>query len=90
MVLLIEIILTVKAWKNGWKGWALWPLAIVLTLGFMLGMYWTNTGREAFPGLYMLGLFLDVTAITVLAVMTYKGPRCTKVDDNIHHANVAA
>lgn len=37
MLLIVEIILTVKAWKNGWKGLALLPLGAAFGLGLVMG-----------------------------------------------------
>jgi len=38
MLLIVEIILTVKAWKNGWKGLALLPLGAAFGLGLVMGV----------------------------------------------------
>ncbi len=34
---IIEIALTVWAWKRGWKAWALLPIAITFGIGMIIG-----------------------------------------------------
>ena len=36
--LLFEVPLTVVAWKRGWRGWALLPMAVAYALTFVLGI----------------------------------------------------
>ena len=38
MVLIIEILLTIRAWRKGWKAWALMPLGIGVLMGFFVGV----------------------------------------------------
>lgn len=38
MLLILEIALTIAAWKRGWKGWAIVPLAVAVSLGYVIGM----------------------------------------------------
>ena len=38
MLLILEIGLTIWAWKRGWKGWALLPALGAFTGGFIVGL----------------------------------------------------
>lgn len=38
MLLILEIGLTIAAWKRGWKGWALLPWVIALVAAFTVSL----------------------------------------------------
>ena len=40
----IEIVLTVLAWRKGWRGWALMPLGILIFVAFFIGVVGTLSG----------------------------------------------
>jgi len=73
-MLIIEIILTVFAWRKGWKWWALLPIAAAFIIGLFLGAGVGASGGdiEAVTG---LGIVLDVIAIIVLIFMVAKAPK---------------
>jgi hypothetical protein len=74
ITLLIEIALTCKAWKKGWKGWALAPMALGVACAFMIGMAIGASGGDPEAAL-AVGLFIDLTVIVALAILASKGPR---------------
>jgi len=65
MLLILEIILTIKAWRKGYKAWALVPVGLVMLIGFMIGAS-DPTLTEA--NLYSL-IWLDILAIIALGLM---------------------
>lgn len=70
MILLLEIYMTYAAWKKGWRGWALMPLAVAVTLGFMVGL---ATGGEVPESMLAMALLIDGGVIVTLGVMIAKG-----------------
>lgn len=68
MLLILEIILTVAAWRRGWKAWALTPIAIGLSIGFMLGFVIGASGGSM-DGVVAVGLLLDLTVVGTLVAM---------------------
>ena len=67
-MLILEIALTVAAWKRGWKALALLPPACVLGLGFALGLSSGSTGMSQDTATHLAPL-LDIMGIVVLGVM---------------------
>lgn len=74
MLLILEIWLTVQAWKKGWKALALLPLGVVVGICFTVGAVIGASGGSV-EDLWALGLICDVTAIVILAFMCAKAPR---------------
>lgn len=76
MLTVVEIILTIVAWKRGWKGWALLPLGLVMILAFVIGASVGVTGGDVED---VLGacLLLEVLATIALGVMIAKAPQKT-------------
>jgi hypothetical protein len=62
MLLVLEIILTITAWKRGWKAWTLlaWPIA--LGTAFVVSLI-----RDAASG-----FVADIVLIGLLVIMTIK------------------
>jgi hypothetical protein len=83
-MIIIEIILTVTAWRNGWTWRALLPMGLCLAYGFTLGLSMGAQGLSM-DGLLLPALLGDLTAIVSLIVMTVKAPRAERE----HHAPVA-
>jgi len=71
LALLIEICLISKAWKKGWRGWALLPVAIGWAFCFMVGLAVGATGGSV-DAVFGISLLAEVGIITVLAVMAAK------------------
>jgi uncharacterized membrane protein YfcA len=72
-MLIIEIILTIFAWRKGWKWLSLIPLGAALLLGLLMGFFVGASGGDlnAAKG---LAIFLDLLAIVALIVMVSKKP----------------
>ena len=64
MLLIIEIMLTVSAWKRGWRGWVVLPWAALVPAATAL-VGGATSDEEAFG----MGVACDVVLILVLAVM---------------------
>ena len=74
MILILEIILTISAWRKGWKGWALLPMGICLSVGFLIGMAVGASGgtmEDVLP----LCVFIELAALISLIVMVAKAPK---------------
>jgi len=76
MLLIVEIILTIVAWRKGWKWLSLIPLGIAVIIGFGLGASGNYTMDE-------LGSFvwIDIAAIVALIVMIAK-PKQEKIENS--------
>ena len=68
MLLVLEIILAVAAWRGGWKAWALTPIAVGLFLAFVFGAVMGASG-ESMNAVVAVGLLLDLAVIGTLVVM---------------------
>lgn len=66
MILILEIILTIVAWKRGWKWLSLLPIGIGLLIGFLIGMGMANSSGSEIS---TVGLILDLIIVAILAVM---------------------
>ena len=38
MLAILEVVLTIVAWRKGWRGWALLPMGILYFVAFWMGM----------------------------------------------------
>ena len=81
MLLVMEIMLTISAWKKGWKGFALLPLALVLLLAASLGQ------NVELADSFALGLGLDIVCIVVLLLLNMRQSE-TKQDDEENILNL--
>ena len=64
-MIIIEIILTIFAWKNGWKWLSLIPVCAAFGIGFIIGL--TNPNIDL-----MQVIWVDLIAIIALIVMLIK------------------
>ena len=69
MLLIAEIILTIFAWKAGWKWLALIPIGVAFLIGFVIGTQLDST--TSLTGLSWFSLF-DVAVIGILIFMIVK------------------
>lgn len=78
-MIIIEIILTIVAWRRGWRGLALIPLSAVLIIGFMAGVIGGASGlpQAQFDGLLVSLLPLEFIGMGVLIWMAARGRRGT-------------
>ena len=70
MLMIAEIMLTVAAWKKGWKGYALLPGAIGFAVAFLIGATMGPALKQFAPAL----LLIDLGIIGTLIFMTRKAP----------------
>lgn len=71
LVLMLEIGLTIAAWKRGWKGWALLPLAIGGASAFLTGVVMGAAGVSD-AAAFGLGLVFDIVIVGALIGMVAK------------------
>jgi len=74
-LLILELILTVVAWRKGWRGWALLPGAIVLFMAFTAGFIGGAMGftETQIRQLTLAILPFEFTGIGILIWMSSKG-----------------
>jgi hypothetical protein len=79
VLLLVEIGLTVAAWKRGWKWWSLLPLAASFFAGMIFGAVSAGTnGPRDIP--FALAITTDILIITALVAMVARGRRGAKYE----------
>jgi hypothetical protein len=71
MLLIVEIVLTVIAWRRGWGAHALLPLVFALVGGTA---FVAVTGASVGVA-FAVGLLLDLAVFVALVVMAITGPR---------------
>lgn len=74
MLLIAEIILTIFAWRKGWKWLALLPVGICLLIGFFIGF----TGGSLEGGMTIVP---DLIATGILIWMVVKGPKSNETEE---------
>lgn len=80
MLLIAEIILTIFAWRKGWRWWALVPVALALLIGLFMGMGVVASGGDV-DSVRGISIVLDVLAVIALIVMVTKGPKTSEVKE---------
>jgi len=68
MLMILEVILTIVAWRRGWKSKSLIPGVFGFSIGCVLGL--CGILPTTFPGILM---GLELLIIGVLGFMCYKG-----------------
>ena len=69
-MLIIEIIMTVAAYRRGFKGWALLPLGLGLLIGVFIGVV---NPEYALSNEILDLVWIDIMAIVALGIMIYAG-----------------
>ncbi len=82
MILVIEIMMTVSAWKRGWKGWALLPMIIGLFLAFFMGAAMADADEGS---IIAMGLMVDIGIMVALGVMIASRPKVGEENDSTNH-----
>jgi hypothetical protein len=72
LLLIVEVLLTVAAWRKGWKGWALLPWAVCFFTVFIGGAFIGAAGGPVDEAAIMgLGTLLEIVLLIIpLAVMS--------------------
>ncbi len=80
MLLIIEIILTVKAYKKGWGGRALWPVGCIILMGLGLGVVGGLTGmsKTELTNLSLCSIPIELLLTGVMGWMATKAPADAK------------
>lgn len=78
-MLILEIILTIVAYKKGWKLKALIPCGISFSIGFFIGLVRQSTSLYAYSDI----IWIDLLAIIALIYMCVK-PYEEKNEDTIY------
>jgi uncharacterized membrane protein YfcA len=80
-MLILEIILTIFAWRKGWRWLALLPMGIALLVGFSIGIGIGANGGD--PSSVGFGaVFIDIIAIIALIIMVATKPKSAEVKEN--------
>ena len=74
MLLIAEILLTIFAWRNGWKWLSLIPVGIAMLIGLFIGIGVGASGGNVYDVRGIVTLF-DIGAIIALTVMVSKKPK---------------
>lgn len=69
MGLIIQVILTIFAWRNGWRWYSLLPVGIAVVIGLMAGLASGGQGDISWV------VFFDLGSIIALIVMCAKKPK---------------
>lgn len=80
MLVLAEIILTILAWRKGWRWWALIPVAIPFCIGFVMGIGIASQGGSI-SDIGGWTIIFDVLAITALIVLVSVKPKSKELED---------
>jgi hypothetical protein len=72
MLLILEIILTVQAWRRGYGFMALLPVGLAIAIGFFIGM--ANPEAVENAG-FLEYIWLDILAVVALVIMIAAAPK---------------
>jgi uncharacterized membrane protein YfcA len=75
MILIIEIILTIIAWRRGWKWRSLLPLMVGFVIAFILGSVLGLMFGGIPPIINIVGFLIDLVIIIFLVVMIAEAPK---------------
>lgn len=76
MLLILEIALTISAWRKGWKAKALLPLPIAFGVLFLIGIAAAATGSPLSEGsMVVVGLLFDLASVGVLSYLAKVSPQ---------------
>ena len=73
MLLIAEIVLTVLAWRKGWRARALLPVGITFPTALVVGLLITLAGGPEHAPV-LVGMLLDVVCVVVLIAMLVRAP----------------
>ncbi len=73
-MLIIQIVLIIFAWKNGWKWMSLLPTIICFFIGFLIGVGIDIGGGEVTSDVIRFSAIFDIIAIIALILMIANKP----------------
>ena len=80
MLLILEIILTVFAWRKGWRWLALLPIGIGILIGFFMG-FGVGASGGSIDSIKGISLVFDIVVVIVLIIMCVKGPKLKEITE---------
>ena len=89
MLFIVEIILTVVAWRKGWRQRALLPMAIGVAAGFLIGAIVGLSGgsvESIGPGWWLVFLLGDLAVTGALIGMINQAPRAIQPAEELKAA----
>jgi len=69
MLIIVEIALTVMAWRRGWKAWALLPMFLGVSLSFAFGLALAASGVNNMSAILPFAVLFDIAIIVALSCM---------------------
>jgi hypothetical protein len=75
MLIIVELILTVFAWRKGWRWKALIPVACTISLGLFAGTAIGLSGGQLSGATNVLFFFGDLASTAILIVLCVKKPK---------------
>jgi hypothetical protein len=91
MLLILEIIFTVTAWRKGWRWRALLPFGLPIFVGVIWGLSLASSGgtiqdaQRLVQEIQGLAIFLDLVCLGALITMTFKAPKKASKPGYHHH-----
>jgi uncharacterized membrane protein YfcA len=79
MLLILEIILTIVAWRKGWRWNSLIPVVSAMVIGFLFGIGIGLSGINV-DDAKGFAIIIDILATVALIVMCIKKPKQIKSD----------
>jgi hypothetical protein len=73
LTIFLEGILTVAAWRKGWRARALWPMGIVIGMALLISAA-VSMSDGSVERAALIGALLDVVCVGVLARLAIKKP----------------
>ncbi|MGO8757449.1 MAG: hypothetical protein ACLQG3_04925 [Terracidiphilus sp.] len=74
MLLILEIALTIAAWRKGWGARALLPLVFGFGAAFLIGLVIGAAGGST-DGAAVFGILCDVGVVIALGIMARRAPQ---------------
>lgn len=78
-MLILQIILTIIAWRNGWKWKSLLPTGVVFLIAFFIGIGISIGGGT--PQYEFNYTILDIISIIFLIIMSFVEPKNSKKEE---------
>lgn len=79
MLLILQIWLTVVAWRKGWRSRALIPVGVSLTGALVIGLA-VGAGGGSFQQVAPVLVLLDLMTVAVLIGLTRRAPRSIQAE----------
>jgi uncharacterized membrane protein YfcA len=74
MLLIAEFILTIFAWRNGWRWYSLIPIGVAVVIGIIIGISVGASGGSV-DDVNGVALIFDIGAVIALIVLCAKKPK---------------